>query len=160
MTFVTQPKWGKYQLKVLCSIFLHEEKSKPLHKNKPNLGCGFGALMHCWSRLEKTGAFLFATSLTVYTAVHHEEQKQTWLSPHPTLVTSSVLSWVSVFTAIKISMVVKNKCICKEFHMGLQVKKMLLKGPDFVFLIETLSQRAQRIPAAKNAGKVVHRLSY
>lgn len=91
----------------------------PLHKNKPNPGCGFGAFMHCWSRLEKTGAFLSVTSLTVYLAVHHEEQKQTWLSPHPTLVTSSVLSWASVYTAIKISMVVKNKCICKEFHMGL-----------------------------------------
>lgn len=84
---------------------------------------------------------------------------QTWLSPHPTLVTSSVLSWASVFTAIKISMVVKNKCICKEFHMDFQVNKMLLEGLDFVFLIETLNQRAQRIPAAKNARKVIHRLS-
>lgn len=154
MTFVTQPKWGKYQLKVLCSIFLHEAKSKPLHKNKPNLGCGFGAFMHCWSRLEKTGAFLFATSLTVYTAVHHEEQKQTWRNPHPTLVTSSVLSWVSVFTAIKISMVIKNKCICKEFHMGLQVKKMLLEGLDFISLLKHSAREHKESQLQRMLGKL------
>lgn len=53
---VAQPNVRKHQVKVACSIFLHEKKAKYLNEIKPNPGHGFWSSMCLVSLLEKAGA--------------------------------------------------------------------------------------------------------
>lgn len=78
---------------------------------------------------------------------------------HPSLSLALRHSVLGISAYTQISMAIKIEFICKEFHMDFKVKKILLEGLDFMFLIEALNQKAHRIPTAKNAGKVTCRLS-